>query len=196
LLKRQRCEIKVYAGSDENLKIWEDDTIIYEEEMLIPQELGVSYQFLHFFQILPVGTGAKNPVISLTAAVQCPSDISALDMCTPLFELRLRPKVDEKDLTAAFAKLDDLRGELVKITLRATFSNQGSVELLLTRVSDNAVLIDWNGEADTWRGSLAGDFSRIKLGMYRSFKNRDALHETDKIYRKNIRISKIRPVVQ
>lgn len=66
--------------------------------------------------------------------------------------------------------------EWVEVFVQATFSENGKLDMTLTRLSDNAEIFNISEQnIDMWRGFSDDDFARPKWGIYRSIVETDSL---------------------
>lgn len=155
---RQRNEIKTYAGSEEAVKGFEDETFIFTWKFRINAAMEISTYFSHFFQLKAVGGNDDYPILTITGSERDGGDgievrHSPLDTYTVLQR-------------TAWA---DVTGEWLEAYCRATFSESGELRLIVKRLSDGRVIFNIDeSNLDFWRGKDASHFVRPKWGIYRS----------------------------
>ncbi|WP_178986122.1 fibronectin type III [Winogradskyella helgolandensis] len=156
---RQRVEIKTYASSPDHLKAIEGETVTYKWKFKLSSDFQVSSSFTHIHQIKAIGGPYESiPMITLTLRKGNPDRI----------ELRYTPT--DNQATIKTADLNLLRGHWVEVTETIYFSNKGSYNITINRVSNGASVLNYsNDEMDTWQDGAT--FSRPKWGLYRSLKH-------------------------
>lgn len=162
---RQRVEIKTYASSPDNLKAEEGETVHYKWMFKLPHNFKASSSFTHIHQIKAVGGPyASIPMITLTLREGNPD------------RLELRYTATNNQATIKTVDLNLLKGHWVSVSETINFANKGSYSIHITRVSNNATILNYtNSSMDTWQdGAL---FSRPKWGIYRSLKHRNAIKD-------------------
>ncbi|MBU2927967.1 heparin lyase I family protein [Winogradskyella psychrotolerans] len=155
---RQRVEIKTFASSPDHLKATEGETVVYKWKFKLARDFMVSSSFTHIHQIKAVGGPYESiPMISFTLRKGNPD------------RLELRYTSTNNQATIKTVDLDLLRGHWVEVTETIHFSNKGSYDVTINRVSNNASLFSYSNDAiDTWQDGAT--FSRPKWGIYRSLK--------------------------
>ncbi|HEX4869879.1 MAG TPA: discoidin domain-containing protein [Moraxellaceae bacterium] len=164
---RQRNEIKVSDSSPNDLKIYSGDTVFYRWRFRLDAGFQASAAFTHLHQIRPYDGDAAQPVLMLTARSKNGDSLELNHVNssgTPRTLLRV--------------PLAPLRGEWVEAASRLTAGSHGQYRLVLTRVSDGAVLLDYNNnDIDLWRSGTS--FIRPKWGIYRSLDYPEALRDEE-----------------
>ena len=112
---RQRNEIKTYDKSEDALKAYEDEIMIYRWKFKIESGISLTTRFSHFFQLKAVGGDDSMPIITLTGNVQSGDDG---------FEIRHSPLSSTTDL--ARTDRDKVEGRWLTAYVRATFSEEGA----------------------------------------------------------------------
>lgn len=179
---RQRNEIKAYDKSVDALKAFEGETLQYSWKFKILPDMELSSKFSHFFQLKAVNDSDSyangndsQPIITISGAEK--SDIGNA--------LQVRHNAGH-DLSGNTTSTDyiyqensgwnDIAGEWVEVVAEATYSEQGSFKLIMTRLHDDKVIINIDeSNIDMWRGNDAGDFVRPKWGIYRSIVETESL---------------------
>ena len=180
---RQRNEIKVYNSSPDDLKGYENDYFEYRWKLKINAELTLSTKFTHFFQLKPVGGDEQQPIVTLSAAVRSGNDT---------LQVRHSPQSEPSETNyPAIEDFDLVRGEWLDVFVRAHYSDDGFIEVVVTRMSDGVKVIDlYESDIDMWRGE--GSFVRPKWGLYRSVAEKDFLRADEEEVRfANIEISEV-----
>jgi hypothetical protein len=81
-----------------------------------------------------------------------------------------------KAVEVASASLALFKGVWVEATETITYAQDGKYEIILKRISDNAILMNYsNNNIRTWRGNAIG--IRPKWGVYRSLLNTSQLRD-------------------
>ena len=111
---RQRNEIKTYDKSEDAVKAYENEVMIYRWKFKIESGITLTSRFSHFFQLKAVGGDDSQPMITLTGNVQSGEDG---------FEVRHSPLTGTVDL--ARVSRDKVEGRWLTAYVRATFSEQG-----------------------------------------------------------------------
>ena len=180
---RQRNEIKVYNSSPDYLKGYENDYFEYRWKLKINAELTLSTKFTHFFQLKPVGGDEQQPIVTLSAAVRSGNDT---------LQVRHSPQSEPSETNyPAIEDFDLVRGEWLDVFVRAHYSDDGFIEVVVTRMSDGVKVIDlYESDIDMWRGE--GSFVRPKWGIYRSVAEKDLLRADEEEVRfASIEISEV-----
>ena len=182
---RQRNEIKSYSSSEEALKGFENETLIFSWKFKIEEGMEVSRNFSHFFQLKAVGGNDGQPIITFTGNEESSGD-----------GMEVRHVSDTELRELARVPWNEVTGQWLNAYVRATFSERGSIRIILSRMTDNEVIfdIDENG-LDMWRGIENQDsenFVRPKWGIYRSLLDADNLRADEEVVRfANFQVSKV-----
>ena len=107
---RQRNEIKTYDKSEDAVKAYEDEVMIYRWKFKIESGISLTTRFSHFFQLKAVGGDDSMPIITLTGNVQSGDDG---------FEIRHSPLSSTTGL--ARTDRDKVEGRWLTAYVRATF---------------------------------------------------------------------------
>lgn len=74
------------------------------------------------------------------------------------------------------APLSEFKGEWIDAFVRVLNADEGRLEVVLTRLRDGAVLIEWSdNQLDMWRAGA--NFNRPKWGIYRSLNTPGVLRD-------------------
>lgn len=181
---RQRNEIKTYAGSEEAVKGYENETFIYRWKFRINDAMEVSTRFSHFFQLKAVGGPDSQPILTISGAERSGEDS---------IEVRHSPLQEYTILEGT--SWSSVVGEWLEAYCRVTFSDSGDLRLIVTRMRDDAVIFDIDEQGlDLWRGETASHFVRPKWGIYRSILDWDNLRPDEEDVRfANFSVSEVMP---
>lgn len=159
---RQRNEIKTDNKSPKELVGQQGETMLFRWKFCLPAGFRTTAKFSHLHQLKGIDNAAgtadvSSPLITLTAY----SDSQGGQ------QLRVRyDKRGEGTSTLAGADLADFLGNWVEAEEKVRFGEEGSYEIILTRMKDNKVLLKLEcEEMDMWRTGCAG--MRPKWGIYR-----------------------------
>ena len=181
---RQRNEIKTYDKSDDEVLGFQGQTMQFEWYFYVSSDMSLTSRFSHFFQLKARNDSEDNsngnddqPVITL----------SAVEKDSSGKELQVRHSVGfnsdgsrTSDVYLVRANWSDIGDEWVKVFVQATFAEEGEFIMQLTRVRDDATIIDINEtNIDMWRGVSDQDFIRPKWGIYRSTAEIDKLRQQE-----------------
>ena len=181
---RQRNEIKTYDKSDNEVLGFEGETMQFEWYFHISSEMSLTSKFSHFFQLKARNDTENNtngnddqPVITL----------SAVEKDSSGKELQVRHSVgfnadgsSTSDVYLIRTNFNDIADEWVKVFVQATFAEEGSFVMQITRLRDSAIIVDINEtNIDMWRGVSSDDFVRPKWGIYRSTAEIDKLRQQE-----------------
>lgn len=170
---RQRNEIKTYSSSEEALKGFENETFIYRWKFRINSSMEVSTRFTHLFQLKAVGGEDSHPILTISGAERSGDDG---------IEARYSPL--QADTILQRTNWSRVTGEWLEAYCRVTFSETGDLRLIVTRMSDDAVIFDIDERGlDLWRGEDASHFVRPKWGIYRSILDWDNLRPDEETVR-------------
>lgn len=166
---RQRNEIKTYGSSEDAVKGFENETMIFSWKFKINQDMEVSKNFSHFFQLKAVGAEDSHPILTITGNEQSSEDG---------MEIRHSPLQEDTDL--ARVSWSQVTGEWLNVYCRATFADNGTLRLIIERMSDGEILFDiTETDIDMWRGEEVDHFVRPKWGIYRSLADIDNLRSDE-----------------
>ena len=185
---RQRNEIKSYTSSEDAVKGYEDETMLFTWRFKIEEDMEVSRNFSHFFQLKAVGGEDSQPIITFTG-----SESSGEDG----LEVRWANQVNSQVTGQVLDRVgwSEVTGEWLEAYVRASFSDTGNIRIMLTRMSDEQVLFDIDRSGlDMWRGLDNDHFVRPKWGIYRSLRDADNLRPEEEVVRfANFEVSKLQP---
>ena len=181
---RQRNEIKTYSSSEEAVKGYENETFIYRWKFRINEGMTVSTRFSHFFQLKAVGGSDSQPILTISGAERSGEDG---------IEVRYSPL--QADTILQRQNWSMVTGEWLEAYCRVTFAESGDLRLIVTRMSDNAVIFDIDEQGlDLWRGEDSSHFVRPKWGIYRSILDGDNLRPDEEDVRfANFSVSEVMP---
>jgi hypothetical protein len=181
---RQRNEIKTYDKSEEAVKGYENESFIYRWKFRINADMEVSTRFSHFFQLKAVGGSDSQPILTISGAERSGEDGIEVRH-SPLQETTILDRTDWGMVT----------GEWLEAYCRVTFSEAGDLRLIVTRMSDDAVIFDIDESGlDLWRGEDPSHFVRPKWGIYRSILDWDNLRPDEENVRfANFSVSEVMP---
>jgi len=153
---RQRCEIKTYASSPDNLKGVSGETVVYKWRFRLPVGFQPSSGFTHIHQIKAVGGDDGMPLFTITVRKASPNRIELIHN-------------NVTKLTTADLSL--FTGQWVEATERVKIDSiHGTYSLTIKNVSTGSTILSCtNNDLMTIRAS--NDFVRPKWGVYRSIVN-------------------------
>ena len=155
---RQRNEIKTYKISERAVKGFENETLVFRWFFRINENMTISRRFTHLFQLKAVGGDDKQPMITITGAKRSGED-----------GIEVRHSPSSGGTVLQRTDWSEVTGEWLQAYCRATFSEGGTLRLIVRRVSDNANVFDIDvTDLDLWRGESREHFVRPKWGIYRS----------------------------
>ena len=170
---RQRNEIKTYGSSESAVKGFEGQTMVFTWMFRINEQMEVSRRFTHFFQLKAVGGDDSQPILTISGAERSGSDG---------IEVRHSPLQSTTILARRAWSL--VTGEWLRAYCRATFSDAGTLRLIVVRHRDGEVVFDLEEQGlDLWRGESNDHFVRPKWGIYRSILERDNLRADEEVVR-------------
>ena len=152
---RQRVEIKTYESSPDSLKGVVGESITYTWRFRLAPGFQPSASFTHIHQIKAVNGDDADPLFTLTCRKATPNKLEL---------------IHNNVTKVAIVNLSLFTGTWVEATENVTVGANGTYSLLIKRVSDNAVLLNYsNSNIMTIRPD--NDFIRPKWGIYRSLNN-------------------------
>lgn len=180
---RQRNEIKTYDKSEDAVKAYEGEIMIYRWKFKIESGISLTTRFSHFFQLKAVGGDDSMPIITLTGNVQSGDDG---------FEVRHSPLTSTVDL--ARIERSKVEGRWLTAYVRATFAEQGDFRMIILDEDAREVVFDISEQGlDMWRGTAGDHFVRPKWGIYRSLAEKDDLRATEEVVRfADFQVEKVR----
>jgi hypothetical protein len=166
---RQRLEIKTFNRSPENMKAANGETHTYRWKFKIDAGFQPSPSFCHIHQ-LKAGDGddAGAPLITITPRFGKPDKLQII------FSAPKNSSSKSGVLTSV--DLAPFKGTWVEVSEKVKFSHEGSYDIVIRRVSDDAILLEQHSPVlDLWRGTAT--FMRPKFGIYRSLKDLSYLRD-------------------
>lgn len=163
---RQRNEIKTYGPSPAYLKGRYGEVHTYRWKFKLDEDFKPSPNFTHIFQI-KAGDGSDSgaPIITLTPRHESPQKMQLI--FTP-------SSGTGGGGTKTNPPLTPFKGEWVEAYVRTLYAENGTIDVVLTRIRDGAVLMSYsNPNLDMWRGDAT--FNRPKWGIYRSLNSPEYL---------------------
>lgn len=160
---RQRNEIKVYDKSPSKLKAVEGEIVEYKWKFKLDKGFQTSSSFTHLHQVKAVGGSEEGmPLITLTAR------------STNKMQLRYAKYTTQE--TIEEVALEPFLGEWVEATERILFGEEGSYQIEIKRLSDDATILSYeNNSLRMWKTDA--DFMRPKWGIYRSLNSWEDLRD-------------------
>lgn len=162
---RQRNEIKTYDKSPDNLLGIENEKVVYKWKFKLEPGFQSSPNFTHLHQLKSVGGSfASMPMYTLTTRKGSPD--------------RLELRYAETDSQTSLARTDlaPFIGSWLAVTETIEYGLNGTYEIEIKRVSDNATLFTYsNYSIINWRPGAS--YVRPKWGIYRSLLNAQDLRD-------------------
>lgn len=156
---RQRVEIKTYDQSPANLRGTVGETVTYKWKFKIPSGFQPSSSFTHIHQVKPVNGDDGNPLFTITLRKGTPNKLEVT-----YYDATLPTNVQTKLVNTNITPFENTwveATETIKVGANGTYS------MVIKRVSDNAVLVNYSSSnIVTIRPD--NDFIRPKWGIYRS----------------------------
>ena len=162
---RQRIEIKTYGKSPDYLVGRQGETVNLRWRFRLDADFRATQDFTHIHQIKAGDGDDDKPIITITPRAG-KGDVMQVQ------------HDDSRGHKAVLASvpLAPFKGVWVEAYERLTYGERGRYALVLTRVSDGAVLLQVNDTTlDLWRDGTS--FVRPKWGIYRSLKHPDQLRD-------------------
>jgi len=156
---RQRNEIKTYGPSLSNVKGAFGEVHTYRWKFRLDAGFKPSPNFTHIFQI-KAGDGSDDgaPIITITPRAGSPETLQII--FTP-------SSGTSGGGVKASANLSAFKGQWIEVYVRTLYTDTGTFEILLSKVSDGTPLLAWSSNnIDMWRAEAT--FNRPKWGIYRS----------------------------
>lgn len=169
---RQRNEIKAYDGSSRDLKAYKHDIFTYSWKFKLNEEITLSKNFGHFFQLKAVDGGEGAPILT----------ISGRDNKGEWLEVIHRIHGETAKLKKV--PLAPFKGRWLQIDCFVNYRNNGQLTLHITDIVNNQRLLDLSlDDIDMLRGEKSSDFVRPKWGIYRSLRSQDMLRaDEEKVF--------------
>lgn len=167
---RQRNEIKSYSQSPDNLLGIEEEIVQYKWKFKLPAGFQPSGNFTHIHQLKSVGGPyASHPMYTITLRKSNPD------------RLELRYGAVSSSEIVEQTPLEPFLDTWVTVTETITYGVNGTYEISLNRLSDNAVLISYaTDNIVNWREDA--DFVRPKWGIYRSLNSPEDLRDEEVLF--------------
>ena len=180
---RQRLEIKTEKHSPESpyqayIIGHLGQNVVHRWRFFLPAGFQPSYSFTHIHQIKADDGDDGSPLITLTPRYGSPNTVQLLLIDSTL------ASPPSQTITLTQVPLDPFLGQWVEAYERIHYehssaegaTNPGSYALTITRLSDNATLLDYsNNDVDMWR--VGTTVIRPKWGIYRSLSNAQQLRD-------------------
>lgn len=162
---RQRNEIKVYSGSKQSLKGYENETLTYRWKFKLENNMSLSKNFSHFFQLKSVDDGIGMPILT----------ISGINYKHNRW-LGLSHAAVKKSSILVKKSWNEVSGVWLEAECTVTYANSGNLRVTIKQLSTNKTIIDYESDnIDMWRGTKKSHFVRPKWGFYRSLKSKTML---------------------
>jgi Secretion system C-terminal sorting domain/Polysaccharide lyase len=167
---RQRNEIKTYNQSPDNLIGTYGETVVYKWKFKLDAGFQASTKFTHIHQIKAYGGPYEDiPVVSLI-----PRGGS-----NPKLQVMHSDSITS--VQVASANLALFKGVWVEATETITYADNGKYAIVLKKVSDNSVLLNYtNNNIRMWRDDANG--IRPKWGIYRSLLSPEQLRDEEVLF--------------
>lgn len=167
---RQRNEIKTYNQSPDNLIGTYGETVVYKWKFKLDAGFQASTKFTHIHQIKAYGGPYEDiPVVSLI-----PRGGS-----TPKLQVMHSDSITS--VQVASANLSLFKGVWVEATETITYADNGKYAIVLKKISDNSVLLNYtNNNIRMWRDDANG--IRPKWGIYRSLLSQEQLRDEEVLF--------------
>ena len=164
---RQRTEMKTYDASADSMKGFYNDTVTFRWKFKLDALFQPSPNFTHIHQIKPGdGPNQDNPVITITPRYKSSGNQLQVIFISP----------DSITTTEYQVNLAPFLGVWVEAYEKIVYSDNGSYNLVIKRVSDESVLLSYiNSNLAMWRSGST--FMRPKWGIYRSLNSPSYLRD-------------------
>ena len=169
---RQRTEIKTWGPSPDSMKAFHGDIVTYRWKFKLDSLFQPSPNFTHIHQIKAGdGPDADLPLITLTPRNGNPNKIQVI-FTAPL---------TSNTTTLIQTALAPFKGVWVEVYERILFTETGTYNITIKRVSDEAILLNYSkNNIAMWRDSST--FIRPKWGIYRSLLTPDSLRDENVLF--------------
>ena len=167
---RQRTEIKMMGDqrTPDYLKGLNGDKVSFRWKFKLPKGFQASFSFTHLHQLKAYDGDKDMPLVTLTARKGEPDTFQIIQIDSE----------GNKVLLSSNTLLEGFVGEWVEAYERVTYGHNGSYELLIKRVSDQKILLNYlNPHLDLWRKGAS--VVRPKWGIYRSLEHPEQLRDED-----------------
>ena len=180
---RQRNEIKGYAGSSDTLKAFKNDVVSYSWKFKLNEDITMSKNFGHFFQLKAVDGGVGTPILT----------ISGRDKEGEWLEII--HTIHGKKTVLTKVPLEAIKGRWLQVNAYVNYSNDGQLDLIVTDIVNGRPVINLSyAHIDMLRGEGRNDFVRPKWGIYRSLRSQDMLREEEeKVFFADFVVQKLQP---
>ena len=171
-IDRQRLEIKTYGPSPANMKAGYGEIHTYRWKFKLDANFQPSPNFYHIHQIKAGdGDDAGAPLMTITPRYGS-NNTDKLQL------IHTGPTGAGESLgTVKEVPLSSFKGVWVEAYERIKYTEDGSYQLVIRRVSDDAILLTYsNNNINMWRTPNT-TFIRPKFGIYRSINNLDYLRD-------------------
>ncbi|MCP8899875.1 hypothetical protein [Gilvimarinus xylanilyticus] len=163
---RQRIEVKTYSASPADRVATEGEIHTYRWKFKLDDGFQASSSFTHIFQIKAAGGDDSMPILTLTPRAGSQDQLQVLHAGS----------TELGATEVATADLSEFRGQWIEAFVRTKNTDNGSLEIRLSTLSDNNTLIDWSdNNIDMWREGAS--LNRPKWGLYRGLNNSDMLRD-------------------
>jgi hypothetical protein len=162
---RSRIEIKVApSGGHDQLKARQGQTFAYTWRFKMNAGMKFSNRFTHMFQLKSSEGDAGAPLITITGRGGGAGKLQVIHTGNP------------SKGTLAETSLAGLQGVWLSVSVKATFSHRGSLQLSISKPDGTKVISINQSNLDLWRD---GDHIRPKWGIYRGKSNQLRAAEDD-----------------
>ena len=175
--KRQRNEIKGYAGSPSVMKAVNGDSVQYTWLLKIKSDFSVNKTFCHFFQLKPVGTNDEYPIATLSGAVTNGD---------PQLEFRT---FGENEKRYRIADWQECLNKWLICICTVEYSERGKIIFSVRSTNGSIDSFHYIKSFPGWKNDYS--FIRPKWGIYRSLVDKKSiLNEEDSIFLNRIKVQK------
>ena len=181
---RQRNEIKGYTGSSDTLKAFKNDVVSYNWKFKLNENITVSKNFGHFFQLKAVDGGAGTPILTISGRDKEGKWLEVIH------------SIHGKKTVLIKVPLDSIKGRWLQMNAYVNYSNDGQFDLIATDMTNGRRVINLSlANIDMLRGEGRNDFVRPKWGIYRSLRSKEMLREEEeKVFFADFVVQKLQPL--
>lgn len=181
---RQRNEIKGYAGSSDTLKAFKNDVVSYSWKFKLNEDITLSKNFGHFFQLKAVDGGVGTPILTISGRDKEGEWLEVIHT------------IHDKKTVLTKVPLKAIKGRWLQVNAYVNYSNDGQLDLVISDMTNGRRVIDLSlADIDMLRGEGRNDFVRPKWGIYRSLRSQDMLREEEeKIFFADFVVQKLQPL--
>jgi len=150
----------VFSNSDDSLKGFHGETMIYSWKFRVHSTMLVSRKFTHLFQMKFVGGDSQKPAVTFSGAQRSGSSH---------FQVRNTSMSNMSENVLTAVPWSDVTGRWLSATVKATMlpiESGGRLRVDITRTDNGHSLISLDEPAGLWRPG--NEFMRPKWGIYRS----------------------------